>query len=186
MRKQFLKLFKITPLLFSAFLFCLYYGASNHDNGIPAELTPQQNLKAVSLAKDWVESLRNVCEAMDQFVDHPAAESEKISILINELESYKRLRKQISCVPEFFSTSVDLPEEVNSPVLTNACEQLSKASERMCAEVQRRSQTDDFDSAGYRRVENSFWSIVDSSDEYGFCDVRKCFWCKLRKHWEMN
>ena len=187
MRTQFFQLIKITPLLCSALLFCLYQGASHHDNGIPTELTPQQTEQCVQYIAELQASYDQVFKTFDLFVDRPDQQTEMLQKLIEDTEQIRKLSDRLVAHPEAYSPSFKLPDDIELWIESRA-DVFQATTERFVAEITRRADSGEFDadSEGFLGLEKLWVEIYRCDDERDFCDPKKCKWCKLRQYWEMN
>ena len=158
-----------------------FVALDNHDDGIPDSLTSQEQDFVLATSEEWNCQMERVIFHMKEFVARPQNETVCVKALIDALKPATELTDRICHDPLFFVESHDSEQTEVSIQLFN---EFKLAEQKMIDEVLRRHEDPDFevDQESYDLLIKAFKQMSDKPTD--FCDSRKCFWCKAKRHFK--
>jgi hypothetical protein len=176
-----------TGLVFGLFSFLaiVYF----HDAGVPETLTQKEREYVLCTRAEFHDATLQFTDDILLFVSHPEQERQWVDRLILDLNELLGLEHQMVNDRIFWvkDPAVVLTFQKTMESCITATE---TACDQMAKEVIQRVENDDFaqDEVGYRRLAQLLERIAATTpiSNRDFCDQRKCFWCKCRRHWKFK
>ena len=156
---------------------------NTHDDGIPDQLTPEQQEYTVTTLEKYGCQLERVIVSIEELAAHPDEESVRFAAFTSELESFADLNNAIVSDPVFYA-NVESTAALHQELVELVECRLESATDTLVEEILRRREDPDFeiDEARYkamaRAVDEAFKAPFEA--ELNFCAPGECFWCKIK------